>query len=113
MAIAAFLGESGPYRQIVGTCCVNVTNWDRYMTFRRSAARASGFLAWVFHNLATPMSGRIAPESGLSRRLFAVGFEPRVDQRDDPVDHRMAQTLLLGDQLHQLVGALDIGRAVL
>ncbi len=92
---------------------MNVTNWDRYMTFRRRQHVPAAFSAWVFHNLATPMNGRIAPESGLSRRLFAVGFEPRVNQRDNPVDHRMAQTLLLGDQLHKLVGALDIGRAVL
>src|SRR5499427_10839367 len=47
------------------------------------------------------------------RRLLAVGLEPRVDQRDLGVDRRMAQTLLLGDELHQLVSALDIGSAVL
>ena len=36
-----------------------------------------------------------------------------LDQRDLRVDRRMAQALLPGDELHQLVGALDIGRAVL
>src|SRR5438552_5749734 len=46
-------------------------------------------------------------------RFLAVGLEPRVDQRDDPIDHRMAEPLLPGDQLHQLVGAFDVGRAVL
>ena len=45
-------------------------------------------------------------------RLLAVRFEPRVDQSDLRVDGRMAHALLPGDELHQLVGALDIGRAV-
>src|SRR6516162_2447696 len=52
--------------------------------------------------------------SALSRsRLFSIGFEPRVDQRNDSVDDRMAQALLLGDQLHEFVGAFDVGSAVL
>src|SRR5712664_1872462 len=44
--------------------------------------------------------------------LLAVGFEPRVDQGDARIDDRMAETLLSGDELHQLVGALDVGQAV-
>jgi len=48
MAIAAFLGESGLFRQIIWSCCVNVTNWDRPMTF------------W--------------PRPGLSARPFREGF---------------------------------------
>src|SRR5262245_11154230 len=66
-----------------------------------------------------PHLGRSAIDSksagfGLGRsRLFSIGFEPRVDQRDDSVDDRMAHALLLGDQLHEFVGAFDVGRAVL
>jgi hypothetical protein len=63
MAIAAFLGESGLYRQKVGTCCVNVTNWDRYMTFWRSADRARAFFAWVFHTPGGAKNGPDRPES--------------------------------------------------
>src|SRR6266568_3154738 len=44
--------------------------------------------------------------------LLAVGFKAGIDQRDLGVDRRMAQTLLLGNQLHQLVGTLDIGGAI-
>ena len=41
------------------------------------------------------------------RGLFAVGLEPRVDQRYGRVDHRVAQALLAGDKLDELVGALQ------
>src|SRR6185295_16845749 len=47
-----------------------------------------------------------------SSRLLAVGLQPRVDQRNGGVDDGVAQPLLLGDELHQLVGALDVGDAV-
>src|SRR5262249_2295970 len=47
------------------------------------------------------------------RRLLAVRLEPRLDQRDLRVDRGMAQPLLPSDELHQLVGALDGGGAVL
>ncbi len=33
VAIAAFLGELAPGRQKDGSCCVNVTNWDRQRLF--------------------------------------------------------------------------------
>src|ERR1700724_787312 len=39
----------------------------------------------------------------LGRGLLAVLVEQFVDQRDVGVDHRVAQALLLGDWLHQLV----------
>src|SRR5262249_5315965 len=67
--------------------------------------------AAAFHQGSFPQPDA---RSVLSRsRLFSIGFEPRVDQRDDSVDDRMAHALLLGDQLHEFVGAFDVGRAVL
>ena len=47
------------------------------------------------------------------RRLLPVGGEPFVDQRDRGIDDGMAPPLLRGDGLHQLVRALDVGRASL
>src|SRR5690349_5617322 len=55
---------------------------------------------------ATPV-GRV----GLCR-LLAVGGEPLVDQRHGSVQRRVAHALLLAEELHQLVGALDVRRAV-
>src|SRR6476659_7360992 len=48
------------------------------------------------------------PTKKLRRRgLLAVRLEPPVNQRDLRVDRRMDHALLLGDELHQLVGAFD------
>src|SRR5580704_6569151 len=49
----------------------------------------------------------------LRRRLLTVGFKPRIDQRDLSIDCRIMQTSLRGNELHEFIGALDIGRAVL
>jgi hypothetical protein len=49
----------------------------------------------------------------LRSRLLAVRLQPCIDQRHLRIDRRMAQPLLLGDELHQLVRALDVGRTVL
>src|SRR5258708_4789815 len=45
--------------------------------------------------------------------LLPIRIEPGIDQGDGGVDRRVAQALLLSDELHQLVGAFDIWRAVL
>jgi hypothetical protein len=45
-------------------------------------------------------------------RVLAIHLQPGVDQRDRRIDDRMAQTLLLGDELHQLVSTFDVGRTV-
>src|SRR5579875_2125774 len=55
----------------------------------------------------------MAPEDSLPLRFRAVRLEPRIDQRDLRVDRGVALALLARDELHQLVGALDIRRAVL
>src|SRR6266852_5140589 len=47
-----------------------------------------------------------------SGSLLPVGGEPFIDQRDRGIDDGVVQPLLRGDQLHQLVRALDIGHAV-
>src|SRR5262245_8288089 len=48
----------------------------------------------------------------LSRRLLAVRLQPGIDQRHRGIDGWMTEPLLLGNELHELVGAFDIGRAV-
>ena len=45
--------------------------------------------------------------------LLPIRIEPGIDQGDGSVDRGVAQTLLLSDELHQLVGAFDIWHAVL
>jgi hypothetical protein len=114
-ATAAFLGESELFRQKVTACCVNVTNSARQSVLDPPKWVASTAAAEVFHIL--PDTGERFcnfAESDLGRRrLFAVGLEPRVDQRHDAVNHRVVEPFLPGDQLHQLVGAFDIGSAVL
>src|SRR5882724_10453036 len=64
--------------------------------------------------LLRTLLGNVAWDVTFSGRggLLAVGFKPGIDQRYLGVDRRMAQTLLPGDQLHQLVGTLDIGGAI-
>lgn len=84
MATAAFLGKSSLYRHKDGKCCVNVT--------KIAAARGGEF------STTSRQSCNVRESGPLGRRGFlAVGLESRVDQRDDPIDHRMTQTLLLGD----------------
>jgi len=53
-----------------------------------------------------------SPPDANDQRLFSIRSEQLVHQRDIGVDHRMAQALLLGDKLHQLVSTLDIGCAI-
>src|SRR5882762_8826173 len=48
----------------------------------------------------------------LEHSLPAIFFEQFVDQRHIGVDYRMAEALLPGDQLYQLVGTFDIRSAV-
>ena len=43
---------------------------------------------------------------------FSVGGEPCVDQRHRLIDHGVAHAELRSDQLHEAVGALDVGGAV-
>ena len=47
-----------------------------------------------------------------SGRLLPIRLQPSIHKRDLGVDGGQAQAFLLGDQLHELVGALDIGRSV-
>src|ERR1044071_5288379 len=54
---------------------------------------------------------RVVTRSG-RRALLAVGSQPAVDQRDAAVDLGMAEPFLAGDELNQLVGALDERHAV-
>ncbi len=49
----------------------------------------------------------------LSRRFFPIRLQPPVNQGDLRIDCRVTQATALRDQLHQLVGALDVDRAVL
>src|SRR5262249_16074595 len=58
-------------------------------------------------------SGGVARGMSRSCRLVEVGLKSLVDECHDCVDDRMDQSLLPGDELHELVGTLDIGRAVL
>src|ERR1700733_446027 len=44
---------------------------------------------------------------------FPVRGKPLIDEGDLCVDRRMPQALLESDELHQLVGTFDIGRAIL
>src|SRR5689334_870252 len=55
---------------------------------------------------------RPAARQSLGRRL-PVRRKTLIDQRDLGIDRRMPQALLKGDELDQLVGAFDIGRAIL
>src|SRR5262249_10401429 len=65
---------------------------------------------------ALPMSPATMDPVGqriwLGCRLLAIRLEPGVDQRHGRVDDRVAQPHLGRNELHQLVGALDIGHAV-
>src|SRR5437764_304510 len=49
-----------------------------------------------------------SPSGGRHGRPASVRRQSAVDQGDDSVDGRMAQTLLPGQQLHELVRAFDI-----
>src|SRR5882724_4412032 len=79
---------------------------------RSTPIRASATNALRAMRTAPSAPARARPLSGGSR-LLAVGLDPRVDQGDLGVDRRVAQALLPGDELHQLVGALDVGGAIL
>jgi hypothetical protein len=48
-AIAAFLGESGLYRQKAADCCSIVTNFEAEAVFRRHADANTGPENAVFH----------------------------------------------------------------
>src|SRR5262249_12371569 len=76
-------------------------HWERLSRYTRVA----GILA----DGAPPI--QLRPSFAL-RRLLAVRLEALIDQRHAGVDGRMAEALLLGDQLHELIGALDVGHAV-
>jgi hypothetical protein len=52
-----------------------------------------------------------SPQS--SRRLLVISLEAGIDQGDLRVDGRMMQAVLGGDKLHELVGPLDVERAIL
>jgi hypothetical protein len=85
-------------------------------SFAGTKGRIPGRKGRVFHTLTFAdkrFFGRFESTFLSGRRLFAVGLKARVDQRDYCIDHGMTQTLLLGDQLHQLVGAFDIRRTIL
>src|SRR6266850_5312487 len=56
--------------------------------------------------------GGSSPSAFLEHSLPAIFFEQFVDQRHIGVDYRMAEALLPGDQLYQLVGTFDIRSAV-
>jgi hypothetical protein len=72
-------------------------------TRRRSSGRPGAALA------PAPQCPRSTSGGG----LLPILIEPGIDQGDGGVDRGMAQALLLGDELNQLVGALDVRRAVL
>src|SRR5262245_27931288 len=112
-ATAAFLGELGYWREKAVGCCVNVTIPVRDPIMRlMNSAEATQFSTWSHSGLQPILHWLRVRPSGRSR-LLAIGFEARIDQRDDLIDDRMAHALLLCDQLHQLVGTFDIRRAVL
>src|SRR5712672_1956692 len=48
----------------------------------------------------------------VSGRLPAVCSDPFIHQDNNGIEHGMTHALLLGDELHQLVGAFDIDRAI-
>lgn len=54
----------------------------------------------------TRVGGSVTPQ-----RLSCDGVEAFIDQRDNAIDHRMAEALLARSQLLQSAGALDIRRA--
>src|SRR5437762_1910817 len=58
-------------------------------------------------------SWRLATNRSRGCRLLAVGLKPFVDQRHLRIDRRVTEPPLPGDELHELIGALDVGRAVL
>src|ERR1700744_1420761 len=62
---------------------------------------------------AAYLASAVAAVPSLSRRLLPVRLEPRVNQRDLRIDRRVAFAFLAPEGLNQLIGALDIGRAVL
>src|SRR4051794_25265666 len=80
-----------------------------------SSVRASGLSAISAHAAATYQALRtnmialpaLTKRTRLRRRLLAVGGDALIDQRHLGVDRRVAQALLPGNQLHQLVGAFD------
>src|SRR5689334_7841378 len=85
-ASAAFLGVLAVCLQNCVGCCVNVTNASPGSPRPLSKRRTGG-------ELSTPRRPRslgltVASRRGLGGSCFlTVGFQPRVDQRDDAVDH--------------------------
>src|SRR5262245_35448570 len=48
----------------------------------------------------------------LCGRLFPVRRQPLIDQRHGGINNGVAQALLAGNELHELIGALDVGGTV-
>ena len=71
--------------------------------------RASPSRANASRQAILPTPPRDARARDFSRRILAVGVRPGIHQRYFGVDRPVAQTLLQGDELYQLVGALDDG----
>src|SRR5215831_1335883 len=116
----------------IATTCSNVVRWagscvEGCGAIEGATGAALGLCSWACAMLiglastdnpasATAPTATIAIPVDcvfMSRRLLAVDLEPSVDQRDTRVDDRMMQALLRGDKLHELIGALDVRRAVL
>jgi len=70
-----------------------------------------GVVDYGFRAAAIERSLERAPRSG--RRLLAISLEAGIDQGDLRIYGRMMQAVLGGDELHKLIGALDVERAIL
>src|SRR5581483_4882829 len=112
-ATAAFLGDSDPISLVINRKTIAVAATQHFLSTSRSRS-GNAFAPSKKTGAEAPAFIRVETNKRPSGRgLLAVGLEPRIDQRYLRVDRRKAQPLLLGDELHELVGALDVRRSVL
>ena len=118
VAIAAFLGESGP---------LSTERWQLLRECHKLGSTSALLPAPKVRISGPDKAGFSTPQTFARQTIFRpiridvfkrpppfCGWPPGASRpARHRVDHRMAQALLLGDQLHQLVGAFDIRRAVL
>src|SRR5215831_19292585 len=82
-----------------------------FLSIKRSIFGAAAMFLPEGREGAARAVGTGRPSAGKSDSL-SIGGEPGIDRRDRLIDDGVTHAVLRGDRLHQPVGPLDIGRAV-